>query len=774
MRTSRNALAILLTAVAGLLAGAAISQAQPRPSAEVLLPYFELEAKTDGATTLFAVGNSLDEPVDAVITVHSNWGIQVSRAALTLAPREVRTFNLRSWVGGQIPGRSLAVPEVAHLKAALSGKLSPKDHLYYSTPVGPGRFTGYVRIATTGTPRKAALWGDYFMLDTARHVTYAHDLVNLDTLIGCPGLCGRHALRYLSGLPFDGGTRVVVWTGKAGQPSAVQGAETFRTKADAAIFDESGAPRDASRLKLLPTQTLTLAELGVRQPFGWVDLTTETETFVAVQYGSASGVSLSVLAYCLPPAEHLPPPTPGLRLRKLTNGSDANDAPGPSIRVGDPVLWEYTVENTGGVRLTDLHVTDDRGEQVTCPGTALDAGAAMTCTAHGTAAACQYVNVGTVIAKTPDGGELRDDDPSHYFGDQSPAIGIEKRTNGQRAIAAPGPTIAVGSPVAWTYLVTNRGDVNLTTVRVVDDKGVAVTCPKTSLHPGESMTCTGNGTAVAGQYENVGTVTAVSPCDTQVSAHDVSHYFGQTANPQQPAIRIKKSTNGEDADAAPGPQITVGAPVLWEYFVTNTGQTALTGVHVTDSRGVAVTCPKSALAVGEAMRCTGNGTATAGQYENIGSVTGTPPSGPAVTSSDPSHYFGVVPPPPPPPAGDQGCSPGYWKNHADSWAAAGYSTSLPVQSAFSAVSGYPGLASASLLGALAFHGGSDLDGAGGNLLRAATAALLNAAHPGVRFPLTTAVVVHDVNAALAGRDRTAILALASTLDADDNLGCPLN
>jgi hypothetical protein len=77
--------------------------------------------------------------------------------------------------------------------------------------------------------------------------------------------------------------------------------------------------------------------------------------------------------------------------------------------------------------------------------------------------------------------------------------------------------------------------------------------------------------------------------------------------------------------------------------VTNTGSEVLTNVTVTDDKGVAVTCPKNTLAVGEVMTCTANGTATAGQYANIGTVTGTPPSGPNVTDDDPSHYFGFVP-----------------------------------------------------------------------------------------------------------------------------------
>jgi hypothetical protein len=761
----------LLAALTGLLAGLGRAAAQPQPSAEVLLPYFEVEAKADGATTTFAIGNALNQPVDIRIDVYSNWGIAISKVPLTLAAHEVRTYNLRTWVAGQMPGRSLPTAELAHLKAALSGQKSPKDNLYYSTPVA-GRFTGFVRIVTLSAARPAALWGDYFFLDQASHVTYANDLVNLDTLVGCPGTCKRHALRFLAGAPFDGGTRVMVWTGKLGQPAKSPNASAL-SQADTKIFDESGAQRDSTRTSLLPTQSLTLADLGVLQPFGWLDLQTDKEAFIAVQYGAASGLSLGVQAYCLPNIYDPPPSGPPITLRKLTNGVDANDAPGPSIHVGAPVLWEYIVTNTGRVKLTNLKVTDDKGEQVTCPGTTLDAGGSMTCTAHGTALACQYTNVGTATAKAPDGTEVEADDPSHYFGDQNPAITIEKRTNGQRATAAPGPNLAVGSPVTWTYLVTNSGDVNLADVKVVDDKGVAVTCPKVSLRPGESMTCTGSGTAVAGQYENTGTATAASSCGAKVSAHDVSHYYGE--GPKTPSIKIKKYTNGDDADAAPGPQINAGAPVLWEYVVTNNGQTALSNVRVTDSRGVAVSCPKTSLAIGESMRCTGNGTATAGQYENIGTATGNPPSGQGVTASDPSHYYGVTPPPPPPPpSGNQGCTPGYWKNHTDSWTTTGYTTGQSVQSTFSAASGYPNLGKAALLNALSFQGGSDLDGAGGNLLRAATASLLNAAHPKVDFPRTAAAIVNDVNSALTSRNRDTIIGLASALDSDNNLGCPLN
>jgi hypothetical protein len=44
----------------------------------------------------------------------------------------------------------------------------------------------------------------------------------------------------------------------------------------------------------------------------------------------------------------------------------------------------------------------------------------------------------------------------------------------------------------------------------------------------------------------------------------------------------------------------------------------------------------------------------------------------------------------------------------------------------------------------------------------------------VNYPLTTAQVIAQVNAALASNDRSAMLTLASQLDSYNNLGCPLH
>jgi hypothetical protein len=123
--------------------------------------------------------------------------------------------------------------------------------------------------------------------------------------------------------------------------------------------------------------------------------------------------------------------------------------------------------------------------------------------------------------------------------------------------------------------------------------------------------------------------------------------FDASCRPDGPAVRIEKSTNGQDADAAPGPSIPIGGAVTWRYVVTNTGTTELTGVAVSDDRGVSVSCSgPTTLSAGQVMTCTGTGIATPGQYRNVGKVSANSVAG-AVDDSDASHYLGVTETPPP-------------------------------------------------------------------------------------------------------------------------------
>jgi uncharacterized repeat protein (TIGR01451 family) len=163
-----------------------------------------------------------------------------------------------------------------------------------------------------------------------------------------------------------------------------------------------------------------------------------------------------------------------------------------------------------------------------------------------------------------------------------PSIGIEKLTNGFDS-----SVVLAGSTVNWTYLVSNTGNVELSSVAVVDDQGVTVTCPKSTLAVAEQMTCTGSGTAVIGAYSNVGTVTASYETQT-VSDSDVSGYFG--ANPQ---ISLLKTPDTQT--------VIEGETATFTITVTNTGNVALNNLTVSDPLVPACAKSQSALTVGEVL-----------------------------------------------------------------------------------------------------------------------------------------------------------------------------
>ena len=78
-----------------------------------------------------------------------------------------------------------------------------------------------------------------------------------------------------------------------------------------------------------------------------------------------------------------------------------------------------------------------------------------------------------------------------------------------------------------------------------------------------------------------------------------------------------------------------------------------------------------------------------------------------------------------------------------------------------------------MLAALSLQGGDTLAGAEEILLRAATAGLLNSKKLN-HYPLTTSQVISSVNSAIASHNRATIISLATTIDNDNNEGCPLN
>jgi hypothetical protein len=138
----------------------------------------------------------------------------------------------------------------------------------------------------------------------------------------------------------------------------------------------------------------------------------------------------------------------------------------------------------------------------------------------------------------------------------------------------------------------------------------------------------------------------------------------------------------------------------------------------------------------------------------------------------------------------QGCAPNFWKqqSHFGCWPAP-YTPNTVVSTVFTIPGCLTGctygrgknavnIVDLSFIRALGLGNArgarADLCARAGYLLKEGVAALLNAQNSTISFPLTTAQIIADVNAALASCDPQVIRDLGDQLEAFNSTRCPLN
>ncbi len=146
--------------------------------------------------------------------------------------------------------------------------------------------------------------------------------------------------------------------------------------------------------------------------------------------------------------------------------------------------------------------------------------------------------------------------------DVAPAIDVAKTASRTKVVA--------GDTVTYTYVVTNVGDTALDQITAVDDKIslAGVTIP--ALGVGESYT-----------FEVSGAISVDTTNRVDVEGHDayghvVSDWDTATVTVVMPGVEIDKTVNHE--------HILSGGAVEYTYLVTNTGDSDLMDVHVTDDK----------------------------------------------------------------------------------------------------------------------------------------------------------------------------------------------
>ncbi len=439
---------------------------------------------------------------------------------------------------------------------------------------------------------------------------------------------------------------------------------------------------------------------------------------------------------------------------------------------GDMVDVSYggTVSNPGNVKLKDITVVDDNGtpldesDDVTLiSGLSLAPGASKNFSGS-----YSTTDITPTDVVTASGVSVLTSTPVEDWAEASCAPDIRTSIDVTKVCTATLNSAGNGVNVSFKGTVTNDGTEALINVKVVDDNGTPIdksddvtVLTIAKLDAGASQNYSGSFTTsnststdiVVATGSGKLTATAVSDNATATCAADIL-----------PDIKVTK----ECVDPAVN-----GDPILFSGTVTNTGNVQLNKVTVVDDNGTPADTTDDQTVLGPITLAPGASDSYSGSYL----VLAAGPSTDIVTASGEDAVDGtpveatdsatcVVPPP-----GDEGCTPGFWKNNPGRWSYTIYSPSDLLSSVFD-FNGAPAkvsaLASDTMMEALNYGGGNNLQGAAEILLRASVAAVLNANHGKVAYPLGESYVISEVNSALQSSSRETMLALAYKLDKANN------
>jgi hypothetical protein len=461
------------------------------------------------------------------------------------------------------------------------------------------------------------------------------------------------------------------------------------------------------------------------------------------------------------------------------------------VSIGGTVNYTIKVTNSGNVTLNNVTVVDAKlgiNQNVgdLAPGAYVDVSGS-----YGPVTESDLPGpiVNTASATSDETPDPVDDDHSVDI-ETNPALSIEKTGDA-------GP-VSIGGTVNYNIRVTNSGDVTLHNVIVVDAK-LDINQNVGTLAPGAFVD-------VSGSYGPVTESDLLGPIYNTASATS-----DETPTPVQdewtveivinPQITIDKQIS----DSADGPwadslEVVVGTGIYYRFVVENTGDVPL-DVTVTDPTlavllGLSADhnfCDGVSLDPGSSYTCGPFGPVLAeytgqdGTFPNTAVAEGCY-DGFCDDDEDTAEYSGQY----------WGFTPGFWKNHAKgkhyAWGYTTYDPGDGLCDAFEAAGSYFNCEKTTMLKALSLKGGRGERGAAEILLRAGTAALLNASfhetldnadHPAATivigdacelqgpdgicyYPYASATLMDLVDGALASGDRETMLELAAELDGYNN------
>lgn len=296
-----------------------------------------------------------------------------------------------------------------------------------------------------------------------------------------------------------------------------------------------------------------------------------------------------------------------------------------ALVVGDSVTYTYRVVNDGNIDMVGVAVTDPVLGPATCPGTALAAGAAMTCASPGARTVTQddfdtsdHLTGSATAWGTPageSGGTSSGTALSRVpLAPAEPALEATEVADWDDA--DDDDALDAGETIDRSVHVVNTGDVTLVDLAVDDPVAGPVTCAALTLAPAAWTTCTAATRTVT--TDDV----ALGRRDDSAVGRGTVLRTGQVVrsaatSTRTPSVARAALAVAPMAEGATGPSGTAAAgdTVRWRYVVRNHGNLPVTGVAVDDPEDGAVSCAAPDLLPGESVACDGSTRQAIGEAE---------------------------------------------------------------------------------------------------------------------------------------------------------------
>jgi uncharacterized repeat protein (TIGR01451 family) len=283
----------------------------------------------------------------------------------------------------------------------------------------------------------------------------------------------------------------------------------------------------------------------------------------------------------------------------------------------DTISYSYAVTNNGNVTMSSITVTDTRIGTASCPASTLAVNATMTCTSSTSYRVTQSdVDAGTAIVDSTTVTGRAPGASSSSYGPFTVGVPV--------AVAAPMLAVAVvpavtplarqnavraGDTIAYSYTVTNNGNVTMSNIGVTDTRLGAATCPAGSLVAGATVTCTATApyTVTQGDIDAAVGVSATASVAGRAPGAVGNTVYGPNTvvvPVAAPSPVLSVTAVAAVSPAAHQSAVRVGDTIAYTYTVVNDGNVTMTGIGLTDALAGTVNCPFTTLAVGASMTCT--------------------------------------------------------------------------------------------------------------------------------------------------------------------------